>query len=228
MTELSATNNPAGEAMTAKILCAIAATGPIAYVGLVTAMGMSWEGYEWVRDTQSELGAVDSPYKMLMNVAGFMGLGVSMLAFAGGYLLVLRRGWAKATATCLIAVAGIGMIVVGFFPCDAGCVDLTTTGRLHGLFSMPGAIGLPVTAILSSLVFRIDGRLGTGWQVLSFWLGLLTLASGPIVQAGLFASELGLIQRAGMWSSLAWMVAVSVKLYSLAGESLGGAGPGRT
>lgn len=93
---------------------------------------------------------------------------------------------------------------------------------------MPGAIGLPLSAMLSSLVFRTDGRLDTRWQVLSFWLGLVTLASGPIVQAGLFADELGLLQRAGMWSSLAWMVAVSVKLYSLAGESLGGAGPGRT
>jgi hypothetical protein len=53
--------------------------------------------------------------------------------------------------------------------------------RLHSIFSMPGAIGMPAAAMISALVFRSDGRFGTAWQIASFWLGLATVASGPIV-----------------------------------------------
>jgi hypothetical protein len=106
--------------------------------------------------------------------------------------------------------------VVGFFPCDAGCVDVTATGRLHSVFSMPGAIGLPAAAMVSALVFRRDGRLGTAWQVVSFWLGLVTLVSGPLIAAELVGGVNGLVQRAAMWVPLVWMVAVSIRLYRLA------------
>jgi len=66
---------------------------------LVTALGLLWEGYDPVRDTQSELGAVGSPYRGLMNIAGFMGLGVSILAFSAAYILLLRKGFVT-TLTC--------------------------------------------------------------------------------------------------------------------------------
>ncbi len=198
-----------------RVLASIGVAGPVCYIVFVTVLGAMWEGYDPIRDTQSELGAVDSPYQTLMNVVGFCGLGVSILAFAGAYGIVLRGGWARTLAIGLLVFAGVGMIVVGFFPCDAGCVDVTSTGRLHGSFSMPAAIGLPVAAMLSSLVFRSDGRLGAGWQVVSFWLGLLALVSGPIVAAGLSEGVLGLLQRAGMWPPLIWMSAVSLRLRAL-------------
>jgi hypothetical protein len=108
------------------------------------------------------------------------------------------------------------MVVVGFFPCDAGCVDVTATGRLHSLFSLPGAIGLPAAAMVSAPVFRRDGRFGTAWQVGSFWLGLATLISGPLIAAELVGGVNGLVQRAAMWMPLGWMLAVSIRLYRLA------------
>lgn len=83
------------------------------------------------------------------------------------------------------------MVAVGFVPCDAGCVDVTGTGRLHSLFSVPGAIGLPATAMLSALVFRRDGRFSLAWQVVSFWLGLAALASGPVIAAELVEGSTG-------------------------------------
>jgi len=53
--------------------------------------------------------------------------------------------------------------------------------RLHSIFNIPGAIGMPAAAVISALVFRSDGRFGAAWQIASFWLGLATVASGPIV-----------------------------------------------
>ncbi len=199
-----------------RVLALIGVVGPFCYFVLVTVLGLLWEGYDPIRDTQSELAAVGSPYRLLMNVAGFMGMGVSILAFSAAYHLLLRRSLAKALATSLLVLGGVFMVVVGFFPCDAGCVDVTQTSRLHSIFSMPGAIGLPAAAMISALVFRRDGRFSTAWQVSSFWLGLVSLASGPIIAVQLVEGVNGLLQRAAMWTALAWMMAVSIKLYSLA------------
>jgi hypothetical membrane protein len=197
------------------VLALVGIGGPVFYIALVSLLGLQWEGYDPVRQTQSELGAVDSPYGGIMNFAGFMGLGISLLAFGAAYHRVLRRGWARELATGLLALAGIGMVVVGFFPCDAGCVDVTATGRLHSVFSMPGAIGLPLAAMLSAAAFRSDGRFGTGWQLVSFWLGLVTLASGPVIAAEWVEGANGLLQRAAMWLPLIWMATVSARLYRL-------------
>ena len=203
----------------ARATALVAAIGPIAYVGLTIVLGLLWDGYNPIRDTQSELGAVNSPYNAIMNTGGFMGLGVCILSFAVAFGLVLRGRQAKILVLVLIGIAGVGMVVVGFFPCDADCVDVTRTGRLHGTFSAPGAIGLPVAAMVSSLVFRSDGRFGTGWQLVSFWGGLLALLSGPVIQADLLPEWNGLLQRAAMWPPLLWMSAVSVRLHTLASET---------
>ena len=144
-----------------------------------------------------------------MNIAGFMGMGFTILAFAAAYFLLLNGGLAQKLADVLLVLGGVGIVVVGFFPCDAGCVDVTLTGELHSTFSMPGAIGLPAAAMVSSLAFRADGRFSSAWQVTSFWLGLLTLASGPIIAAEVVGGVDGALQRTAMWTPLLWMAAVS-------------------
>jgi hypothetical membrane protein len=198
-----------------RVLALIGVVGPVGYLVLVTVLGLLWDGYDPIRDTQSELGAVDAPYRLVMNLAGFMGLGVCILAFAAAYWLLLPPSAAKLLSAGLLGLAGVGMVVVGFFPCDAGCVDVTVTGRLHSLFSMPGAIGLPAAAMVSALVFRRDGRFGAAWPVVSFWLGLAALVSGPLIAAELLQGANGLLQRAAMWPPLLWMLAVSFKLSGL-------------
>lgn len=214
-----APGTPTSRVNAGRALAVVGAVGPVLYIVLVTTLGLLWDGYSPIRDTQSELGAIDAPNAGLMNVAGFMGLGISILAFSGAYHLLLRRSTAGTLATGLLAIAGVGMVVVGFFPCDAECVDVSRTSELHSAFSMPGAIGLPVAAMCSALAFRRDGRFSAAWQVVSFWLGVVSLASGPIVAAGLAEELLGLLQRAGMWPPLVWASAVSTKLYLLSSRS---------
>lgn len=202
-----------------RALALLAAVGPVYYIVLTTVLGMMWQVHDPIRDTQSELGAVDSPYRTIMNGGGFMVLGVCILAFVMAYAALLRGRWVKWLAVALLTVAGTGMVVVGFFPVDPGCVDVTATGRLHGTFSAPGAIGLPAGAMLSASVFRANRGFGVTAQMASFWMGLLTLASGPIVALGLVDDALGLLQRAGMWTPLAWMTAVAIRMFLLASPS---------
>lgn len=205
-----------------RALALVGGIGPLAYIGLVTVLGLLWSGYDPIHQTQSELGAVDAPNALVMNVLGFMGLGVVILAFAGAYLAILRGAPWRLLAGVGLLVAGAGMIVVGFFPCDPGCVDVTRTGELHGTFSMPGAIGLPAAAMLSAPAFRQDGRLGSRWQLTSFVIGALALASGPLIATETLPGYEGLVQRLAMWAPLLWMSAVSFRLARLSDPSRAG------
>jgi hypothetical protein len=85
---------------------------------------------------------------------------------------------------------------------------LNRTARTEG--------GLPLAAIVSTVVFRRSRWFGSGWQVFSFWAGLLPLATGPIVGIGLLDATLGLAQRAAMGPGLLWLLIVSTKLHSVA------------
>lgn len=209
-----------------RFLTSMSIAGPIYYVSFVSLLGLLWAGYDPITRTQSELGAVDAPHGLLMNVAGFMALGVVILAFAATLHRVLRTSPSRVVATVLLVVAGLGMITVGFFPCDAGCVDVTRTSELHSTFSMPGAIGLPAAAMLSSFALREDGRLGPAWQTASFLIGVAALASGPIIATDLLLDHLGLLQRVAMWAPILWMSAVSLRLRDLA-QAVSGPGTSR-
>ena len=223
MSERTGTWRPAGGV--AGVLAAVAAVVPPLYVGLTLVLGASWPGYDPVRDTQSELGAVDAPAPAVMNVVGFMGLGVAILCFAGAYAATLRGGRVRWVAVVLLVLAGVGMVVVGFFPCDPGCVDVTTRGRLHGVLSAPGAVGLPSAAMVSAWVFHRDGRFTPAWSVGSLVIGVLTLASGPVIQAEVVTDVNGLLQRAGMWPALLWMSVVAVRLTGLSRPRTRSIGP---
>lgn len=199
---------------TQKYLSLAGVVGPFFYFLLLAILGQLWAGYNPVRDSMSELGAVDSPYRTIMNVFGFMGLGVSILLFALVYYYQMERGWLTQLALFFLAIAGVFMIVVGFFPCDAGCIDVTTTSRLHSLTSIPQSIALPLAAISSAFVLGKDSRFGQRWAIASFWLGVASLATGPLMSFSFSQPIIGLVQRLGIGLSLLWMMLISMQFFT--------------
>lgn len=199
------------EGRTRRFATLVAIAGPVWYIALTSLLGLRWPGYDPVRQTQSELGSVGAPDAAIMNFAGFSLLGVVLLVFAVVYRTSIPGGAGTWLATISIVLAGLGMVIVGFFPCDPGCIDVTATGRLHATFSMPGAIGLPLAMMISAGVFRRDGRFGRGWQVASFVVGVLALLTGPVIAAGLFDEVDGVLQRMAMWPPLLWTAAVALR-----------------
>lgn len=52
--------------------------GPIFFFTLLTILGLIWNGYNPISTGMSEIGAIDSPFKNLMNYLGFSLLGISL------------------------------------------------------------------------------------------------------------------------------------------------------
>ncbi|KGM13163.1 hypothetical protein N869_15780 [Cellulomonas bogoriensis 69B4 = DSM 16987] len=197
----------------------LGAGGPLVVMAVVLVGGLVTPGYDPVRQTHSELGAVDSPVRWLVNLGAFVLLGVILLVFAAAYRTVLRPSpWREVATVCLV-VAGVGMVAVGFVPCDPGCVDVTATGRWHSALSAPGAVGVSSAMVLSGPALRRDGRFSRAWQRGSTWSGAVVLMTGPVIAAEVLAPVGGLLQRAAMGVALVWVSTVAVRLAVFAGES---------
>ena len=196
----------------------LAALAPVVYLIVTIALGLALPGYSVVGDTQSELGASDAPRGWVMNFGGFFVLGLGVLAFALAYWAVLRGSLMATLAVALIVLAGVGTVAVSFFPCDPGCVDVTSTGRAHALLSAPGAIGLPGAAVLSAWVVRDKPAFGPAWAKGSFLAGATAFVAGPLVGLEVLDVFNGMIQRLGMWTALGWMSAICIRLWQVVGR----------
>ncbi len=73
------------------------------------------------------------------------------------------------------------MFFVGFLPCDEGCIDVTTTGKLHSITSIVPAVFLPLAAMTSVTVITNQPNWGVRWGHMSFYLGLFAMSSGPVM-----------------------------------------------
>ncbi len=168
---------------------------------LLTVLGALWPGYNAVRQHMSEVGAVNSPYKEIMNLFGFILVG-ALVTLVG--VIALQQTSTRLKTGLIVAwltiISGVAFILVGIFPCDPKCIDVTLSGRLHTIFSMVPAMLLPTAAILS--YWLLDNKrialLAVAFGVLSFLGG--TLMSLPAIE-----TLLGLFQRLGMFFAMAWV-----------------------
>jgi len=159
----------------------------------------------------SEIGAVDSPFKDVMNYLGFSLLGFFIVIYGIGFRAYFEKNIQLTIAFIVLLIGGIFMFSVGFFPCDPQCIDVTLTGKLHSITSTIPAILIPIAAMVSA--YPISKTWGKTWGFASFFLGTLSMASGPIMFIEGLNIYSGLIQRLGIGSSLIWIFIVSLKIY---------------
>ncbi len=183
--------------------------GPVFYFILLTILGLLWKGYNPITTGMSEIGAVDSPFRDIMNYLGFSLLGISMILFSFGFKLYFKNSIQLNIAFVLSVIGGIFMFLVGFFPCDPQCKDVTVTGQLHSITSTFPAIFIPLAAMVLS--YPISKEWGSNFGVGSFFLGILSLSTGPLMFIESLNACTGLIQRAGITLSLLWIFIISLK-----------------
>ena len=117
----------------ALLLCGVFAP-PLFFLALLL-FGWMTPGYDLARQFISELGAVDSPVRVLTNIFGFGLFGVLLVLFSGGIMRSLVLNTTGKLSAVFFFAAGVSMILVGVFPCDAHCINHTITGDLHNTFS---------------------------------------------------------------------------------------------
>ena len=86
----------------------------------------------------SELGAVDSPFQLIMNVFGFMGLGVVVLLFAPVFHRQMERRWYATIAFLLLVVAGLfnSIYMISTMTTLQVLVPDRLRGRVMGIYGM--------------------------------------------------------------------------------------------
>lgn len=191
-------------------LASFGLVGPIIFIVLLTMIGILWEGYNPITTRMSELGAVDSPYNNIMNYAGFSFLGACIIALSTTLISLSKKNAQMRIASGLLLIGGIFFFLVGFFPCDTGCIDTTQTGELHSFTSVIAAILVPFAIMLAA--YPLSLIWSKIWGYFSLYIGFLSLAAGPMMFVESLSDYLGLIQRIGITLSLIWIVSISIKI----------------
>ncbi len=185
--------------------------GPIFYFCLISVLGLLWSDYNPISTGMSEIGAVDAPFRNIMNYLGFSLLGISIVVFSFGLLPTFGASYQMYVGFLILLIGGIVMFIIGFLPCDSQCIDVTMTGKLHSIASTFVAIAIPVSAMVSA--YPISKKWGKFWGYVSFYLGAASLMAGPIMFIKALYEFSGLIQRIGIGFSLLWVVIVAWRIF---------------
>jgi hypothetical protein len=175
----------------------------------VLVAGSLHPGYSHASQFISELGATGAPYRAVMNFGGIIPAGVLTVAFALAMYWNFGPGFSLAVSSALAAVAGLGRLTAGIFPCDPGCsmVEMSRPAQIH----MLGGFVSFTCGILAPLVFAFAIRsVRPRLSVLSLVLGLgalVALVAG--MQQGQGSPFVGVFQRLHLAFFYGWVTVVA-------------------
>lgn len=199
---------------TQRLLAICGIVGPILYTIVLIIVGFLRPGYNHITQVMSELGEVGGPNAIVMNIAGFTLLGLLMIAFAFGLDRGISEGKGWKVGPALVALAGAGFVVVGFFQCDPGCVIVSSTGVMHVVSAAVSGYAMIFANLIISLRLKNDSR----WQ--GYWLYsvatcILTVVFSFLFNSVVFESWIGALQRIALGIQLLWMEVMAIQLLRL-------------
>ena len=127
---------------------------PILWLALIASAGAITPQFDHTTHYISELAARGSATELWMRVVAFGLTGSLYVCFAAGLSAAMRRTALVLIACALIAVEGLGRMGAGVFPCDPGCVRISSTQDLHKLFATIGFVSGIVAAVLWGVLLR--------------------------------------------------------------------------
>jgi hypothetical membrane protein len=132
----------------------------------------------------------------------------------------LEKNWSLRIGIVLLIIAGISMVLVGFFPCDAGCVDITETGRMHTLTATIPAITMPTGMLFFISPMKTDKKWESKWWQITVILAVTSLLLAPLGMLENIDAIQGFTQRFGITFPLLWMGLISIKIFKLQNKNL--------
>ncbi len=136
------------------VLCGILA--PLLWASAIILCGSKRPEYSHFTQYISELGERGSSTEVLMRYLGFVPTGLMHLAFAASLYATFRGSRLSSIAAALLALNGLGRIVAGLFPCEAGCAvpRVLLSQKLHTLAAGVGFLSLIGSAIIWGIALR--------------------------------------------------------------------------
>ncbi|WP_410614387.1 DUF998 domain-containing protein [Amycolatopsis sp. lyj-109] len=166
------------------VLLAAGAAGPIAFVASYVVNGATQAGYSSWHNTISTLSLADHGW---IQDTSFVLYGVLTLCFAEG----LRRSSAvSAWGFALLALAGLGLLVIGTFrtdpilgfpPGQPGIV--TPGGTIHSIGALVVFLAFPAAILVTAV------RMSRGWAAFSSASGVLSLIAVALFFAAVSAAN---------------------------------------
>lgn len=176
---------------------------------LIVAGGAAWPGYSHIGQFISELGANGAPHGRLVSLAGFLPVGVLLMAFSVLAASLQPRNALKIIGFIGLFLFALGYFAAAFFPCDFGCrpEDPSPSQMMHNLFGLLGYVFAPLMLLLLAFGVRKEpgGR----------WLLPLGIACAVVAGAGFLTIETdlrGLAQRALEAAVALWVLAYAFSL----------------
>ena len=191
--------------------------GPILFTFVILALGYLQEDYNHIEQYISELGAIDAPNAIIMNIAGFALLGLFIIIFALGFnkLIYLNNSSIIGKiGIMLIIFSGVAFIMVGLFPCDPMCVNLSTVGIIHGRSAFI-ALYAPVFAPFFIFYHLIKVNILRNLAIFSLVTGIMSLLFSSIYNFNIFENLTGVLQRAAFGIPLSWIELMSLRLITI-------------
>lgn len=172
-------------------LCGV--LSPLLWLSLIGVAGAMRPEFSHITQYISELGERGSSTEVMMRYGAFEFTGFLYLCFASALMATFRGRWGSMLAAGLVALDGLGRMGAGVFPCDPGCVGLSSSQELHHLFATVGFASGILAAIAWGITFRRQGYLrglswysvGTGILALIFLL-LMSWSRNPVNIPGLY------------------------------------------
>jgi hypothetical membrane protein len=158
------------------------------------------------------------PYGFLFTVAD-IGSGLATLALVFGLYLGIGPPGRSYVGLFLLALYGVSELLAGIFPIDVGG-EATTAGTIHNIVGNISFFCFPIGAILLSL------RMGKDEQWRSFRRPALVLSIVVVLTVFLTIAGFnlgigfGVTQRVANVAVLVWMLAVALRLRSVAQGAL--------
>ena len=200
-----------------KVFAVCGFMGPILFTIVLFILGFFQPGYSHVTQYMSELGAIDAPNAIVMNAAGFSLLGFLIIAFGFGLDSGVNdsENWIiDKIGPTLIIVSGLAFVLVGFFPCDPGCVTSSSVGIIHGKTAFIAQFTL-IFATLFFLPRLVKDSRWCDYTIYSLVTFIVALALASVFQFNFFEHLTGMLQRISFGIPLLWVEFIAIKLFRI-------------
>lgn len=217
---------PVSDARVRRVLGTVALAGPVLFAVAWLVAGPLQDAYSPRREDVSALAAMDAQVPGVM-IAGFLAFGIGVLALGVGLRRTVDGGrWAR-TASILLVVAGLGILVAGLSRNDCStelpeCRMLIEAGQvswhhhLHDGISALVFLVFVAAQLVAARAFTRD-KAWSDLRLYSIVSGIATFALLVLFASAAVENSNGLVERVFLAAPMVWVGMLGLRLFRLGG-----------